>query len=186
MRNGRTSRAIYDDLETVPENCVGEIVDGDLYVNPRPASPQSRAATKLVAVLDGPFDRAVGGLGGWLLLKEPELHLGGDALVPDLAGWRRERMPEMPHIAAFTLAPDWVCEVLSPSTEVLDREKKRRAYAREGVSHLWLVDPLRQTLEAYRLEAQRWSRQGLWSGQVTVQVEPFEALALDLGRLWAR
>jgi len=185
MSDERASRATYEELEAVPENCVGEIVDGVLYVSPRPASPHARAATKLTAALDGAFDLGQGVPGGWLILLEPELHLGGDALVPDLAGWRRERMPEMPHVAAFTLAPDWVCEVLSPSTAVLDREKKMKAYAREGVSHLWIVDPLRQTLESYRLEAQRWSRQGLWSGRVTVQVEPFEALALDLGRLWA-
>ncbi|HZH75540.1 MAG TPA: Uma2 family endonuclease, partial [Archangium sp.] len=163
-----------------------EIVDGELYVSPRPASPHARAATRLGAVLDGPFDQGEGGPGGWIILYEPELHLGGDALVPDLAGWRRERMPEMPHVAAFTLAPDWVCEVLSPSTAVLDREKKMKAYAREAVRHLWLVDPLRQALEAYRLEDQRWSRQGLWVGEDSVRVEPFEAIVLKLGLLWMR
>jgi Uma2 family endonuclease len=178
--------ATYEDLETVPPNCVGEIVDGELYVSPRRASPHARAATRLGALLDGPFDQGAGGPGGWLILDEPELHLGGDALVPDLAGWRRERMPEMPQVAAFTLAPDWVCEVLSPSTMVLDREKKMKAYAREAVRYLWLVDPLRQMLEAYRLEDQRWSRQGLWGGQDSVRVEPFEAIVLKFGLLWKR
>jgi Uma2 family endonuclease len=114
------------------------------------------------------------------------LHLGEDALVPDLAGWRRERMPQMPHTSAFTLAPDWVCEVLSPSTAVLDREKKMKAYAREGVSHLWLVDPLQQSLEVYRLEGRRWSRQGHWSGETTVHAEPFAVLPLKLATLWER
>jgi Uma2 family endonuclease len=186
MSRGPASKATYEDLEEVPPNRVGEIVDGELYVSPRPASPHARAATRLGAVLDGPFDQGEGGPGGWFILDEPELHLGGDALVPDLAGWRRERMPEMPQVAAFTLAPDWVCEVLSPSTMALDREKKMKAYAREAVRYLWLVDPLRQVLETYRLEEQRWSRQGLWVGQDSVRVDPFEAIVLKLGLLWIR
>ena len=143
--SGSKRRATYEDLETVPPNCVGEIVDGELYVSPHPALPQVRATSRLGMLLGRPFDLGEGGPGGWIILLKPELHLGDDALVPDLAGWSRERMPEMPDTAAFTLAPDWVCEVLSPSTAVLDREKKMKAYAREGVSHLWLVDPLQQS-----------------------------------------
>ena len=134
--------------------------------------------------LGRPFDLGDGGPGGWLILNKPELHLGGNALVPDLAGWRREHMPEMPHTEAFTLAPDWVCEVLSPSTAVLDREKKTKAYAREGVSHLWLVDPLQRSLEVYRREARRWTPQGHWSGEAIVHAEPFAALPLKLAPLW--
>jgi len=178
--------ATYEDLEAIPPNCVGEIVDGELYVSPRPAFPHARAAFNLAGWLKGPFDAGEGGPGGWLLLFEPELHLSGNALVPDVAGWRRERMPVMPDVAASTLAPDWVCEVLSPSTAVLDREKKMRAYARQGVSHLWLVDPLQQALEVYRLAGSRWSQQGTWKGQGPVRAEPFEALELKLGVLWAR
>jgi hypothetical protein len=94
--SGSKRRATYEDLETVPPHCVGEIVDGELYVSPRPASPQGRAASRLGMLLGGPFDLGEGGPGGWLIVDEPELHLGNDALVPDLAGWRRERMPEMP------------------------------------------------------------------------------------------
>jgi Uma2 family endonuclease len=137
-------------------------------------------------LLGTPFDLGEGGPGGWLIVDEPELHLGDDALVPDLAGWRRERMPEMPHTAAVTLAPDWVCEVLSPSTATLDREKKMKAYAREGVRYLWLVDPLQRSLEVYRLEARRWTPQGQWSGDATVHAEPFAALPLKLAPLWKR
>lgn len=184
--SGSRRKATYEDLETVPPNCVGEIVEGELYVSPRPASPHARAATRLGTWLEGRFDQGEGGPGGWVILFEPELHLGDDALVPDLAGWRRERMPEMPHTAAFTLAPDWVCEVLSPSTAVLDREKKMKAYAREGVNHLWLVDPLQTSLETYRLEKRRWSRQGHWSGEATVHAEPFAMLPLKLASLWGR
>ncbi len=184
--SGSRRKATYEDLETVPPNCVGEVVDGELYVSPRPASPHFRAASRLGMLLGRPFDLGEGGPGGWLIVDEPELHLGDDALVPDLAGWRRERMPEMPHTAAFTLAPDWVCEVLSPSTAVLDREKKMKAYAREGVNHLWWVDPLQKSLEAYRLERRRWSRQGHWSGEATVHAEPFAVLPLKLATLWER
>ncbi|MFL5347810.1 MAG: Uma2 family endonuclease [Hyalangium sp.] len=179
--------ASFEDLESVPPHCVGEIVGGELYVSPRPASKHARASGRLFQAL-APFDRSSGteGLGGWVLLIEPELHLGKDALVPDLAGWRRERMPELPDTAAFSLAPDWVCEVLSPSTEGLDRARKMGVYAREGVKHLWLVDPRLQMLEVYRLEEGRWSRLGAHLDDTPVRAEPFEALELKLGLLWER
>ena len=125
--------------------------DGELYATPRPALPHARAATVLAVKLGGPFDR--NGPGGWVILVEPELHFGNDVLVPDLAGWRRERVPTLPADAFMTLAPDWICEVLSASTETLDRGKKLRIYAREGVHHAWLVDPLRRTLEVLGLES---------------------------------
>lgn len=115
---------------------VGQLVEGTLYVSPRPASPHAHAAARLLLKLGRPFDLGEEGPGGWILLPEPRLCLGGDGLVPDLAGWRRERMPEMPAVPAFTTAPDWVCEVLSPSTEVLGREVKAALYAREGAEHL--------------------------------------------------
>ncbi|OJH42653.1 Uma2 family endonuclease [Cystobacter ferrugineus] len=178
--------ALYAELEKLPSNVVGEIVGGELYVSPRPAFPHARAASLLGSELTGPFDRGRGGPGGWVLLDEPELHLGQDVLVPDLAGWRRERMPEMPHVAASTLAPDWVCEVLSPSTAALDRARKMTVYAREGVGHLWLVDPVLQTLEVYRREHGGWFVLGTHVGEARVRAEPFEALALELGALWTR
>ncbi|OJT27610.1 hypothetical protein BO221_01215 [Archangium sp. Cb G35] len=187
MSDERSRRdALYAELEKLPPNVVGEIVGGELYASPRPASPHTRAASRLGGELLGPFDRGRGGPGGWVILHEPELHLGEDVLVPDLAGWRRERMPEMPHTVGVTLAPDWACEVLSPSTARLDRARKMAVYAREGVRHFWLVDPLLQTLEVYRLESGRWSLLGTHAGVVTVHAEPFEALALELGALWER
>jgi Uma2 family endonuclease len=119
------------------------------------------------------------------LLFEPELHLrGGHVLVPDFAGWRRERMPQLPQAAAFEVAPDWACEVLSPSTEATDRADKMPLYASEGVGHLWLVDPLARTLEAYRLEAMNWVLLGTWRDAARVRVEPFEAIELELEALW--
>jgi Uma2 family endonuclease len=186
MGGGQKHKATYADLEAVPPHRVAELVDGELYVSPRPASLHARAEGRLYSQLDGPFDQGRGGPGGWLLLFEPELHLGEDVLVPDLAGWRREHMPEMPQVVGFTLAPDWVCEVLSPSTAVLDREKKMKVYAREGVRHLWLVDPLRQELEVYGREGRRWERLGMHRGQERVHAEPFTPLLLELGVLWAR
>jgi Uma2 family endonuclease len=179
-------KATYEDLEQVPPEYVGELVGGTLYVSPRPASPHTRAAARLLLKLGRPFDLGEDGPGGWILLPEPRLRLGGDGLVPDLAGWRRERMPEMPEVPAFTTAPDWVCEVLSPSTEVLDREVKAEIYAREGVQHLWLVEPVARTLEVYRREGLRWVSVGSHAGAARVRAEPFSAAELDLGLLWAR
>lgn len=173
--------ATYDDLARVPEHYVAEMFDGELYASPRPAVPHARAATKLAAKLDG-FD--LDGPGGWIFLAEPELHFGADVLVPDIAGWRRERLPFLANDAYLTLAPDWVCEVLSPSTEALDRGKKLRSYAREGVAHAWLVDPLRQSLEILALESGVLAPAGLYHDTESVRAQPFDAIALDLRALW--
>lgn len=185
MANSVQRRATYADLLEVPENRVGEIIDGELITQPRPAAPHARAASRLGVEL-GPFDRNKGGPGGWIILDEPELHLHGDALVPDLAGWRRERMPELPDVAAFELAPDWVCEVLSPSTQSHDRVKKMRVYAREGVGHVWLIDPLAQTLEVYTAANGAWLRSQTAQGAEKIRAEPFSELELDLAALWER
>jgi hypothetical protein len=177
-------RATYEDLLQVPPHLVAEIVDGDLHVSPRPASRHALAASVLWGDVGPPFHHGRGGPGGWWILFEPELHFGADVLVPDLAGWRRERMPEFPDTAAFTLAPDWVCEVVSPGTEPLDRAKKMPVYARENVSHLWLVNPVARTLEVYRLAESRWLLLATHEGAQRVRAEPFEAVELDLAPLW--
>ena len=179
-------RATYEDLLAAPPNCIAEIIDGSLVTQPRPASLHARAASRLGIDLGNPFDRGRGGPGGWILLYEPELHLQHDVLVPDFAGWRRERMPELPNTAAFELAPDWVCEVLSASTAATDRAQKMPIYARERVAYLWLVDPVMRTLEACRLDGDRWTILGSWRDDAKVRVEPFEAVELELGGLWAR
>ena len=177
-------RATYADLLAAPEGLVAELIDGVLLTNPRPAAPHALAASVLGMEIGSPFSRGRGGPGGWVILDEPELHLHGDVLVPDLAGWRRERMPQVPDAAAFELAPDWVCEVLSTSTAAVDRVKKMPIYAREGVGHLWLVDPLLRTLEAYRRVEAQWLSLGTWSEGGDVRIEPFEAVAWPLGALW--
>ena len=177
--------ATYADLCAVPENFVAEILGGDLYAFPRPASPHSRAASVLGAELTGPFHVGKNGPGGWWLLDEPELHFDADVLVPDIAGWRRERMTVVPDSAYITTAPDWVCEVLSPSTEEIDRGKKLAIYARENVRHVWFVNPLLQTLEVLRRESERWSLVAVHGGGASVRAEPFDAVELSLSALWA-
>ena len=180
-------RATYEDLAKVPDTMVAEIIDGELFTSPRPASPHARVTMVLGSDLLGAFDRPPGdpaSPGGWWLLAEPELHVGDDVLVPDLAGWRRSRMPVLPNVAAFTLAPDWVCEVISPSTGVIDRGRKMRVYAREQVAHLWIIDPILRTLEVYRLEDGRWVVASTHAGTDGVRAEPFDALELQLERWW--
>ncbi|TMB52778.1 MAG: Uma2 family endonuclease [Deltaproteobacteria bacterium] len=179
-------RATYDDLIAVPDNLVAEIIDGELVTSPRPASPHALAATRIGTDLGGPFDRPPGGglPGGWWLLFEPELRLGEDVIVPDFAGWRRDRMPVLPNVVGFTQPPDWVCEVVSPRTGAIDRGRKMRIYARERVGHLWMVDPLARTLEIYRLEADRWIVASTHAASERVRPEPFDAMELDIGRWW--
>ena len=179
-------RATYQDLEAAPPHHIAEILNGELVVQPRPASFHTRVASILGIELGGPFDLGRGGPGGWILLDEPELHLGEDVLVPDCAGWRRSRMPIMPDAPAFELAPDWVCEVLSPSTEARDRADKLPIYAREKVAHVWFIDPRPRTLEVLALDGATFRVAGAWRDDAKVHAEPFDAIELELARLWAR
>lgn len=180
--------ATYDDVLAVPDHMVAEIINGELIVSPRPAPPHARAASVLGDVLGGPFDRGAGGPGGWWILDEPELHLQGpeQPIVPDLAGWRTERMPALPETAHFSLAPDWVCEVPSPSTAARDRADKMPIYAAAGVGHAWLVDPLLETLEIFVRDGAQWTLSVTYRGSQHVRAEPFEAVAIDLSPLWRR
>ncbi len=174
---------------------VAEILDGELFVMPRPKPRHARAGGRLASELDGPFDRGRGGPGGWIILVEPELHLGSkpDKVVADLAGWRRERFPRDvvdadadTEPAAITTAPDWVCEILSERTEAIDRGRKMRIYRREHVGHVWLLDPRQRTLEVYKLNARgRWEELESYEGDTVVRAEPFDAVEIDLSILWA-
>ena len=179
-----TSRATYQDVLDTPAHLVAEIIDGTLHTHPRPAPTHTLASSALGNDLGNPFQFGRGGPGGWWILDEPELHLGDDVLVPDLAGWRRERMPELPDTAYFTLAPDWVCEVLSSSTRKVDLHEKRPIYAREGVVHLWHIDPTDRTLEAFELRDGQWLLIASAKDDDPVSIRPFDAIAFSLGDLW--
>jgi len=179
--------ARYDDLLKVPDTKVAEIIDGELIVSPRPAFPHARASSMIGADLIAAFDGPPGpssAPGGWWFLSEPELHFGDDVIVPDQAGWRRARVPHLPNVAAYTEPPDWACEVVSPTTGRIDRGRKMRIYAREGVGHFWIVDPLLRTIEVYRLEEGRWVVAGVHAGEEPTRIEPFEEIELDVGRWW--
>lgn len=181
-------RASYDDLLALPPNQVGEIIDGVLYAQARPAARHALASAVLIEDIGSAFGRGRGGPGGWVILVEPELHVGSepDVLVPDIAGWRRERMPEIPDTAHFTLPPDWICEVLSDSTRTLDRSKKLPVYARERVHHVWLVDPIAKLLEILRLDGDGYRLVVTFADDAPCRAEPFHAIELDLAALWQR
>jgi Uma2 family endonuclease len=177
---------LYAELEALPENLTGEIIDGRLYTQPRPASRHALAELGLAMDIGSAYYRGRGGPGGWWILVEPEIHFIRDeeVLVPDLAGWRRERMPRLPPDHRLEVVPDWVCEILSPSTARKDRMTKMPVYARYGVSYLWLVDPLARTLEAFALREGRWTVIGQFQDEAIVSVEPFQEIGLELGALW--
>jgi Uma2 family endonuclease len=176
--------ATYEDLLKVPENLVAELIDGELYTWPRPARPHARAYAILSARLIRAFDEGDGGPGGWWIIDEPEVHLGGNAMVPDIAGWRRERVPEYPNTSGCEVAPDWLCETQSPSTARHDRVKKLPIYARHAVRHVWLLDPLAKTLEVLRLEDEHWVVAGNYGEDDVVRAEPFTEIEIPLVVLW--
>jgi Uma2 family endonuclease len=176
--------ATYEDLKAVPDHKVAEIFDGELIVSPRPAVPHARAAGALLAETDNLYGGGGDGPGGWWILMEPELHLGADVLVPDIVGFRREKMRTLPRTAYFEVAPDWVCEVISPATARFDRVHKLSRYARYGVDFAWLVDPDSQTLEVYRRQGEHWLFIGAHEGNDPVRAPPFDAAPIRLARLW--
>lgn len=186
MSGPAKSRATYEDVLAAPPNMVAEVIAGELHLQPRPTPRHAHAATGLWEELGPPFRRGRGGPGGWVFLDEPELHLGDEPqiVVPDLAGWRRERLPELPDTPYFTLAPDWLCEVLSPSTQARDRSLKMPLYCCEGGGHVWLVDPTAQTLEVYRLDGETYRLVVTRAGDCSGRFEPFDAISLDLNALW--
>lgn len=189
--NAPNDPAVEAAFEATPETMTAEILDGELHALPRPRPRHARAATRVARTL-GPFDDDPGEPGGWVILTEPELHLGPkpDKLVPDVAGWRRDRLPssvfDESAPAHISIAPDWACEVLSDRTERIDRGTKMRLYRREGVKHVWLDSPTLQTLEVYRLDDGKWTLVETFEGEAVVRAEPFDAIELPLAALWAR
>lgn len=176
--------ATYEDVLRAPEHVVAEVLSGELVTSPRPAGPHAEAASVLGMDLGGAFHRGRGGPGGWIILDEPELHLARDILVPDLAGWLRSRLSAVPAASFIELPPDWACEVVSPGSERIDRERKLPIYAREGVSHVWLVDPLERMIEVYRLDGDGYRLVVTRGGTDRVRLEPFAELELELEALW--
>ena len=179
-----STRATYQDVLDAPSHEVAEIVDGKLYTHPRPAVPHAVAASGLSHLIGSSFHSGSRDPGGWWIIIEPELHFGDDVLVPDIGGWRRERLPVPPTGAYFTLAPDWVCEVLSPATRKLDLTLKRAAYAREGVAYHWFVDPEARSLAAFELQDGQWELIDTLYNDATVSLPPFEAISFSLAELW--
>lgn len=189
MQETLTRRATYADIEAAAPNLVAEILYGQLVTHARPTGRHSSVHFRLGNVLGGTFEEGLAGPGGWRFLTEPELHLDDDVAVPELAGWRVENIPGPPapdplEPVKIKLAPDWVCEILSPSTEKYDRNEKREIYAAAGVSHLWLVDPRVHVLEVFALTAGRWTLVRTFSDNVAVRVVPFDAIEFQLGRIW--
>jgi Uma2 family endonuclease len=180
-------KMLYEAIEALPEGITGEILHGQLHTQPRPAMRHAVAASNLGATLIGPYSRGRGGPGGWWIVDEPELHFVRDTeiLVPDLAGWRRERMPEIPSDQRCEVVPDWICEVLSPATRSKDREIKMPLYARYGVAHAWIIDPGLETLEAYELRGAEWAPPAVYGTEDTVASAPFEAAAFRVADLWS-
>lgn len=178
------ARATYVDLEAVPPHLVAELLRGSLVTHPRPAPPHSEVHFSLASVLGGPCRNGVGGPGGWRFLSEPGLQLGDDVAVPELAAWRLERMPELPDTAYCELAPDWICEVLSPSTEKYDRGDKREIYAEAGIGHPWLIDPRIEVLEVFQQVDGRWPLTKTITGDSAVRATPFNAIEFPLSLLW--
>jgi Uma2 family endonuclease len=176
--------ATYEDLLRIPENLIAELIDGEIYTAPRPGSPHAVAASVLGSLLLPPFHLGHGGPGGWWILDEPELHLRRDAFVPDLGGWRRETTPVCPNTSGTDVAPDWLCEILSPGNAGYDRVKKVPKYARNGVEHVWIVDPIARTLEVYRLNGEHYLLVSTHEADERIRVEPFDAVELDLELLW--
>lgn len=178
-------KAVYEDLFSLPENMTGEIIEGELVAAPRPSRRHAVAASALGYQIGPPYHfGAGGGPGGWIILHEPEIAFGEDILVPDLAGWKEERFPETEEQNWLSVAPDWVCEILSPNSVRIDRMQKMRTYATHKVTYAWLVDPLQMLLEVFRLEAGRWIVLGVHGESEKVRAEPFQEVELDLAALW--
>jgi Uma2 family endonuclease len=185
MAQPKPKPATYADIEALPAHVIGEIAFGVLHAHPRPAPRHARATTRLASELDGPFDRGRGGPGGWIVLAKPELHLSPHVIVPDIGGWKRERLPRLPDTAFIETTPDWVCEVLSPSTQRFDRTDKLTIYAAFGAGHCWYVDPVARTLEVLARQGDKWLIVNTFKDVDALTAPPFEAHTFALELLWS-
>ena len=185
MAEAAREKATYEDLYNIPENMTGEIIDGELIVTPRPSRNHVYAASALGIEVGASYQFGRGGgPGGWIILDEPEIKLGENILVPDLAGWRRERFPGSEETNWISVPPDWACEVLSPSTLRVDKIKKMPTYGSYGVQHFWLIDPAPKILDVFKLESGRWVLLGVYAENDIVRAEPFLEVEIHLSNLW--
>ncbi len=177
--------AVYEDLYKIPDNMIGQIIGGELITMPRPSPRHIISASVLSSRISNPFHLGEGGPGGWVILYEPEIQLGSDTFVPDIAGWKKERFGKIPETNWISVVPDWICEVLSPGTARIDRKKKMPIYARFGVRHLWLLDPSEKTLEIFsRLDDGGWRLMSVYSEDDKARAEPFQEIEINLNSLW--
>lgn len=185
MSEAAKKKAVYADLCRVPENMIGEIINGELIVTPRPSRKHTLTTSLLGSeIIPSYFHGRGGGPGGWVIIIEPEIGLDEHTLVPDLAGWKKERFPTSEKTNWISVAPDWICEVLSPSTLRTDKIRKMPLYAEHGIKHLWLVDPNAKTLDAFRLESGMWVLLSSYVEDDKVRAEPFQEIEIDLAGLW--
>ena len=184
MSESAKKRATYEDLYDLPEDMTGEIIDGELILTPKPSTQHSNTAFTLSSRLGPPYRFGEGGPGGWIILVKHEIMLGEHLLVPDFAGWRKGRFPGVPKENWLSIAPDWVCEILSPSTARVDRVRKMPLYAAHGIPHLWLIDPFAKTLEVFRLQSGKWVMLAAFAEDDKVRTEPFQEIEIDLANLW--
>jgi Uma2 family endonuclease len=173
------------DLDALPPGIVGEIIEGVLYTMTKPRMRHQRTGLEIGSGLLGPFDHGFGGPGGWWIVTEPGIELPNTPEIsPDVAGWRRERMPEMPVDEPIRLVPDWVCEILSPTTRRHDMLHKQPYYAKIGVPIMWLVDIEARVLTVHRLESSHWVTIGTYSDEIEARIAPFDAVPLNVTRWW--
>lgn len=177
--------ATYDDLLALPEDVKAELLAGEVHVQPGPLPGHARAQRALGRFVGGPFDDDRDGPEGWWIFTELDVRFGPhDVVRPDLSGWRRARLPDPWRARPIDVVPDWVCEILSPSTERIDRVTKQRLYADHGVAHYWIVDPSERVLEAYVLDRGQWRIAGTYDDTAVVRIPPFEAIELAVGRIF--
>ncbi len=184
MGEPAVKKATYDDLHSIPENMLGQIIDGELHTMPRPSPKHAKAASDLGAVIIYPYRFGRGGPGGWIILDEPEVRLGEHTLVPDIAGWKKERFPSSLKTNWIEVSPDWICEVLSPDTIRLDKTKKMPIYAKHNVKHIWLINPTDKTLDVFKLAPGGWLLLYAFVDNDKVKAEPFQEIEIDLAELW--
>jgi Uma2 family endonuclease len=188
--------ATYEDLLALPDGVKAELIDGEIIIHsssdprvaalPAPLPEHSRVQGGLRRFLGGPFDDddGFGGVGGWWILAEVEIRLGGQIVRPDVAGWRRERLASPWGLRPIEIIPDWICEVVSPSNASHDRVTKKHLYAKHGIAHYWIADTEEVTLETFTLHDAVWTASGAFTRGGVARIEPFEAIELDVGRLF--